>query len=94
MEAILLSEEQYKDLVEQFNSIKLLIKEGQRIKQDTLYDNATFLKLMGISKKTAQTWRDNGLITFSQISGKIYYRQKDILDMLERNAKPAFKSGN
>jgi hypothetical protein len=41
-------------------------------------DNETFVDLMCISKRTAQSWRDKGLITFSQIGSKIYYTQEDI----------------
>lgn len=49
-----------------------------------IIDNAQFIKLMGISQKTAQTWRDNGTISFSQVNNKIYYRKSDIIDLLDR----------
>ncbi len=48
-------------------------------------DNAQFLKLMNVSPKTAQTWRDNGIISYSQIGSKIYYQQSDIEQLLKRN---------
>jgi hypothetical protein len=59
--------------------------------QDIFLNNAQFLSFMGISKRTGQEWRDQGIIGFSQVRGKIYYRLKDILKMLEDNYKPAFK---
>ena len=40
---------------------------------------------MGISQKTAQTWRDTGVVSFSQIGNKIYYRISDIQQLLQDN---------
>jgi hypothetical protein len=52
---------------------------------DPFIDNARFMQLMGISVKTAQSWRDNRLVSFSQIGNKIYYRVSDIKQLLEKN---------
>lgn len=48
-------------------------------------DNTKFIDLMGISSKTAQVWRDKGIIGFSQIGNKIYYRTDDIRELLDKN---------
>jgi hypothetical protein len=50
-------------------------------------DNVQFMDLMGISQKTAQTWRDTGIISFSQVGNKIYYRIADIQDLLDKNLR-------
>nr|WP_237267430.1 helix-turn-helix domain-containing protein [Tenacibaculum todarodis] len=42
---------------------------------------------MNISKRTAQHWRDSGLIGYCQIGYKIYYRLSDILELLNKNFK-------
>mgnify|MGYP000200432454 CR=1 FL=1 len=62
-------------------------KELQELKneKDTFYSNEEFIKLMNISKRTAQNWRDEGKITFSQIGGKIYYSTEDITIMLNNH---------
>ncbi len=52
---------------------------------DPFIDNARFMQLMGISVKTAQSWRDSGLVSFSQIGNKIYFRVSDIKELLEKN---------
>ncbi len=44
-----------------------------------------FVKLMGVSPRTAQVWRDEGKIGFSQQGKKIYYRMSDIETFLEQN---------
>ena len=51
-------------------------------------DNSEFIDLMKISKRTAQTWRDNGIIAFSQVGNKIYYRTLDIEELINKNYKP------
>jgi len=57
--------------------------------EDIFFDNQEFIKLMNISKRTAQLWRDNKLIGFSQIGSKIYYRLSDILKLLNITHIPA-----
>jgi hypothetical protein len=44
---------------------------------------------MNISKRTAQAWRDTGMIAFSQVGSKMYYRLSDILKMLDKYNKPS-----
>ena len=53
-------------------------------------DNKEFMKLMGISPRTAQNWRDRGVIPFSQIGNKIYYLLEDIEFLLYTNRYEAF----
>ena len=53
--------------------------------EDIIFDNQEFLKVMNISKRTAQQWRDTGYIGFSQLGNKIYYRLSDIKALLNAN---------
>lgn len=52
-----------------------------------LLDNADFIQLFKISAKTAQTWREEGLIEYAQVKGKIYYSLKDIQTFINRHRK-------
>lgn len=54
---------------------------------DVFLDNQEFLQVMNISKRTAQDWRDKGVIPYSQIGAKIYYRFSDIEELLNKNYK-------
>jgi len=56
--------------------------------EDIIFDNQEFLKVMNISKRTAQQWRDTGYIGFSQLGNKIYYRLSDIKALLNDNYNP------
>ena len=54
-------------------------------------DNEEFIQLMGISKRTAQGWRDEGKISFSQVGNKIYYKQSDVDKLLAEHYNKSFK---
>ena len=56
--------------------------------EDIIFDNQEFLRVMNISKRTAQQWRDTGFIGFSQLGNKIYYRLSDIKALLTANYNP------
>ncbi|AZQ44108.1 helix-turn-helix domain-containing protein [Nonlabens ponticola] len=61
--------------------------------QAQLIDNADFLQLMNISSSTAQNWRNKGIIAYSQIENKIYYKVSDIETLLDLHYRP-FKKSN
>ena len=74
------------DFIEQFNNIEQRLKKIQ-YNNDVFLDNQEFLQVMNISKRTAQSWRDEGIISFSQVGSKIYYRFSDIEELLNKNYK-------
>ncbi len=43
-----------------------------------------------VSRRTLQRWRDEGLISFRKIRGKIYFTMSDLEQFMERNYVPAF----
>ncbi len=47
-------------------------------------DNQEVCQLLRISKRTLQTYRDNGILPFSQIGHKMFYRSKDVQQVLEK----------
>ena len=48
-------------------------------------DNTEFCRKLRISRRTAQSWRDQGKISFSQIGAKIYYQISDVQEFLNKN---------
>lgn len=62
--------------------------------EDVFYDNQQFMKLMNISKRTAQEWRNKEIIQFSQVGNKIYYRLADIKKLLKENYNPKLKKND
>lgn len=78
MEAVILSKEQFEELITTVNQIAESVKTKSTPKQEVFVDNEEFIKMMKISRRTAQTWRDEGKISFSQVGNKIYYKLSDI----------------
>ena len=74
------------DFIEQLNNIEQRLKKIQ-YNNDVFLDNQEFLQVMNISKRTAQSWRDEGIISFSQVGSKIYYRFSDIEELINKNYK-------
>jgi len=88
-ENIILSNAQYQELNKRLDEISNNLSiMGPNPEQ--FVDNDKFVKLMNISKRTAQNWRDEGKIAFSQIGGKIYYRYGDIEALLKQHYNSAF----
>ena len=81
----LLETEDLKPILERLEKIEKVMSEKQRGIENKFVDNEEFLKLMNVSKRTAQTWRDNLIVPFSQIGGKIYYRMQDVNKLLEKH---------
>ncbi|NDW08458.1 helix-turn-helix domain-containing protein [Dysgonomonas sp. 520] len=54
-------------------------------------DSADICRALGISKRTLQTWRNNGKIPFAMLGGKVYYKEEDIDSLLQTEIKPVKK---
>ena len=49
---------------------------------EPIYDSSQLMGLLNLSRRSLQTWRDQGLIKFSAIRGKFYYQHSDVIAML------------
>jgi hypothetical protein len=92
MEAIILSKEQYNDLLAKLDVLGNQLSEKAKNPKEIFLDNADFIQLMKISKRTAQMWRDEGKISFSQVGNKIYYLLSDVEKLLEQHYVRSFKN--
>ena len=92
MNAVILTQEQYNEIITRIDELKSEIKGNSKSSSNEFVDNVDFIKLMNISKRTAQAWRDEGKIAFSQVGGKIYYKMSDVQVMLNNNYNPAYKT--
>lgn len=69
---------------------QLLDTIGQAFRNRTLHlngekylTNRDVCRMLHISSRTLQDWRDTGRIPFIQIKGKILYRLSEVLKMLD-----------
>lgn len=78
----ILDADQIESLLSKMDSLEKQLIKDRKI-SDPFLDNDEFLTFMNISKRTAQTWRDDGIISFSQVGSKIYYRMSDVQKLLD-----------
>ena len=81
--------EEIKGVVEE---IKLSVEKVIRPPEHVILDDVELRTYLKVSKRTTAYWREKGLITFSKLGGKIYYRQSDILSFLKMHEVPAIAS--
>lgn len=79
-------------LNESLDTIETALKNRTlHLKGEKYLTNQDVSKLLNLSTRTLQDWRDNGTIGYIQISGKILYRQSDILKLLEDNYEKSWR---
>ena len=81
----------YEKIQKQLTELTKTLKLSSKIESLQIIDNAQFIQLMGISQKTAQTWRDSGLVSYTQINNKIYYKILDVKELIEENQHKSSK---
>lgn len=91
MEAIIFTKDQFTELMSRLETIQNQLNKKSDSKKETFLDNQEFLLLLKISKRTAQTWRDEGRISFSQVGNKIYYKLSDVEKLMQEHYNKAFK---
>jgi hypothetical protein len=47
-------------------------------------DNQDVCQILNISKRTLQTYRDNGTLAYTQINHKIYYKPEDVEKVIHK----------
>ena len=55
-------------------------------------DNQEVCEILRISKKTLQVYRDKGILPYSRIKNKLFYKPEDIRRLLELSYHPLIKS--
>ena len=90
MEAIILSKDQFEELVAKMNEVLEKLNSKTAPKQEVFLDNEELIAMLKISRRTAQTWRDEGKISFSQVGNKIYYKLSDVEKLLNEHYNKSF----
>ncbi|MEI6899516.1 MAG: helix-turn-helix domain-containing protein [Bacteroidota bacterium] len=91
METIQIISESFRRVLEKLDQVdRKLEKNTGNPLSDTWLDIDETCDLLKISRRTLQNYRDNGILPFSQVGGKIYFRASDIEDHLHRHYVKAF----
>jgi hypothetical protein len=93
MEVVVLHNEAFKQLQQNtFTYMKKLMEEERKKTAIEWLDSTEASALLKISRRTLQTWRDEGLIGFSQVVGKIYYNREEIDRLLLKHHHKPFRA--
>jgi len=92
METTEIMQEVFRKLADKMDHIdkKLDDRKNANPLSEVWLDIQEACQLLKISKRTLQSYRDNGILPFSQIGGKIYFRTSDIEEHLNRHYNKAF----
>jgi len=72
------------NLEKKFEDLK---EEASKPLGEVWMGNEEICRLLSISKRTLQNYRDENMLPFSQINHKIYYRASDVNRFLNKNYK-------
>lgn len=68
------------------NRIEEILKNYRPVMNGEIYlSGEDMCELLHISKRTLQQYRDDKILPYIQIGGKIIYKESDILTILEQN---------
>lgn len=70
---------------------KLLSKQQPSVFNDELLTDKEVAHLLKVSRRTLQDYRNNGILPYTQVGGKILYRTSDIERTLVKGYKEAYR---
>ena len=85
MDVITIESEAYQNGMDKLSEIEKLLKNSKNCSplSETWLDVSDVCMLLKISKRLLQSYRDNGILSYSQVKGKIYFRSTDISELLD-----------
>lgn len=68
------------------NRIEVILKNYRPVMNGEIYlSGEDVCNLLHVSKRTLQQYRDDQVLPYIQIGGKIIYKESDILNVLEKH---------
>ena len=85
---ICIGEKTWTHLLDQLKELSALASQVRRRFEpqtsDGYMDSADVCRVLNITKRTLQSYRDKGILPYTRIGGKFFYRERDLADCLER----------
>ncbi len=92
MQVITIESQAFEQIIKKLDDIHGKLSGQHKTSAETWLDNPGFINLLKISKRTAQSYRDQGIISFSQVGNKIYYKLSDVEELLKKHYHKAFNA--
>lgn len=95
MEIVMLDRKDYNNLslqlAEMRQAIDSLTQKHFNPLEERWLDNQEVCHALKISKRSLQSYRSNGILAFSQVGSKIYYKASDVEAHLEKHYNESFQ---
>lgn len=80
MEITAIEKRTFEQMMQRFNEFSMQVKNlcGKNKEKEKWFNNQDVCSLFKISLRTLQSYRDNGILPFSQIGHKCYYKVSDV----------------
>lgn len=65
------------------------MKLDEKEKQKEWMNSREAAELLMVTRRTLQNYRTNGMVKFSRLGGKIYYKRSDLQDLLNGSGRAA-----
>lgn len=87
MGIVLIEQKVWERMLESFSELTAKVRKltERNTGLKTWLDNEDVCRMLNISKRTLQSYRDSGKLAFSQINHKIYYKPEDVEAFLQQN---------
>lgn len=86
MDIIAIEEKTFELMKKRFEDFVMQVEKLCNQNQKTEWlNNEQVCEMLNISKRTLQSYRDNGTLPYSQIGHKCYYKQSDIENLIEQS---------
>ena len=90
MEVVTIQSEAFQQIIAKIEAINTKLTQNEKQPKEQWLDNKELMELLKISKRTAQHYRDNALISFSQVGSKIYYKLSDVEYLMKKHYNKSF----
>lgn len=91
MEIVNIEAKVFRMMMDKFNEfvkkVDDIFSKTEKKKLSKWLDNQDVCVILNISKRTLQTYRENGTLPYSRIGKKIYYHPKDIVKAIQQISK-------
>jgi hypothetical protein len=91
MDIIAIESKTFGQMKERFKDFSRQVKDlcGNNQDKEQWLGNEDVCKLLQISPRTLQSYKDNGILPYSQIGRKCYYKVSDVEQLINNSKKEA-----
>lgn len=92
MDINVITKEEFNQLINKMDSLERKIEAISGVNTKALFTVDEVCRLLNVSKRTLQRYRDQQLLSFTQVGAKILFQASDIQLFLEKNKVKIYRN--